>query len=158
MTHPSIRRLRRPSSLKPTGREATPELRQTHRLWTRLSGRYARWVESRKSGAPPIDPRWIESFDFFYESVGKRPKGCSLAPVDPKAPLGPDNFQWRPWREISRYALKQRQMTLTLDGEKRSIADWSEHLGIPESTIRYRVNVGMPPERVLAKTSYRATA
>lgn len=46
---------------------------------------------------------------------------------------------------------------LTIDGETKNISEWSRITGIPRSTILYRMNKKMPPNKIFEKEKQDAT-
>lgn len=84
---------------------------------------------------------------------------CHLAGFDPA-------FIMRKMRErladapspeelVSRRKPSKPVATLTYQGETLTIAEWSSRTGLPNPTIRNRINAGWPIERVLATGDLR---
>ena len=90
--------------------------------------------------------RWLESFDAFLEDMGERPEGMTLDRRDDDSGYSPDNCRWATRKEQSRNRCDNRR--LEYDGETRSVAEWSELLGIGEGVIRGRLKLGWPFERI----------
>lgn len=155
MTTRTIRQLRRRSDLQPSRRTATPELGYLYRLWSRLCSRYVAWVRNRRQRTCPVHQSWVECFDTFHGDVTPRPEGHCLKPIDPALPIGPDNFHWVPRITAGR---PLEPTLITHRGQSLTIRGWAEHLGIPESTLRYRLRVGLPLDEALVSTSLRTAA
>ena len=155
MTTRTIRRIRRPSELRPSRKSADPELSSLYRLWSRLCSRYLAWVRRSRQGPCPVAESWVECFDAFHADVAPGPSNHSIKPVDPDLPLGPSNFRWVPRAT----GIKGNTPALiSHDGRSLTIRGWAEHLGIPEPTLRYRLRVGLPPEQALVSTDLRKVA
>lgn len=146
---------RRRSVLRPTSRNAPPEVLRTYQAWSRLLNRHrSRSLRPRKA-PPAIDPRWTECFDAFFDAVGPCPDGCRATRPDIKLPYGPGNFVWAP--PIG--SLRGCQPRLfAFNGELRTLRDWAAHVGVNEITIRARLARHLPFEQAIASVDYRKKA
>lgn len=91
-----------------------------------------------------ICKRWINSFDKFYDDMGKRPSnGHSLDRIDNNGNYEPDNCRWatreqqyasrRPRNNIQKYLYNDRYM---------SISEIAKYLGITSNGLMYRIKTG----------------
>lgn len=155
MTTRAIRRLRRPSTLRPNSLDAPPQLKHSYRVWGRLVGRYRRWIERGRKGVQPLDDRWIASFDHFYADLGPAPADHIIRPADPAQPLGPGNYRWAP--RVGPAPKGPVPRLIPARGVQRSIREWAEILGITEHQLRYRLSVGASVEDLLAQAESTLT-
>ena len=93
------------------------------------------------------DPRW-EDFDVFFEDMGHPPDGYTLERKDNDGDYTPQNCVWATQKTQSRN--RRTNVMLTHQGKTMCITDWAEHLGIRESTIRYRLDRGLSLDVVLS--------
>lgn len=93
---------------------------------------------------------WRNNFDQFYEDMGPRPPGMSLDRIDNDKGYSKDNCRWVTNRENS---LNTRCALFVDVGDKKlRVHEIAAISGQRETTIRYRVKKGMPPEKLLAST------
>lgn len=93
----------------------------------------------------------IEIFEKWVKTSGFKP-GMSLDRKDPNGNYCPDNCRWATAKEQA----NNRRNTVYLEhnGEKRTITEWSELLGINRSTLSNRICRGWDTEKALAKRNY----
>lgn len=85
--------------------------------------------------------RWKDSFPSFLEDMGKRPSPShSIDRIDPNGDYEPGNCRWATQIEQTRNT--RRSKTLTIDGETKTVAEWSEETGIPAFRIYKRLAAG----------------
>jgi hypothetical protein len=100
-----------------------------------------------------IDPRW-STFEAFLADMGPRPSPRhTLDRRDNDGPYSKDNCRWATRKEQQRN--RSTAVRLTLNGETLCVAEWSERLGLPHSTILHRLARGWPVERTLTTPSLR---
>ncbi len=92
--------------------------------------------------------KW-NSFESFLEDMGRKPSpGHTIERVDNNGPYSPDNCRWADRKEQMNN-VRYNHM-LTLNGQTRTMMEWSEITGINYSTLRNRVNVyGWSDEKAL---------
>lgn len=82
--------------------------------------------------------RWRDSFKSFLQDMGERPPNLTLGRKNNDKGYSPDNCEWQSNSEQSRN--KRTSHFLLLDGQKKTIAEWSEITGISKDALTMRVN------------------
>jgi len=83
--------------------------------------------------------RWRENFVSFYEDMGERPSSShSIDRIDNNGLYAPSNCRWATRKEQSRN--KRNNRMIRLNHRELSLAEWSEMLGIPSTTIHRRID------------------
>lgn len=90
--------------------------------------------------------RW-HTFDNFLSDMGERPEGMTLGRIDNDGDYIPVNCRWEDARTQSNNRRSSR--TITVSGRTLSIAQWARELGTSRQTIRYRLEAGWSPERIV---------
>ena len=93
--------------------------------------------------------RWLE-FANFLSDMGERPKGMSIGRKDNENGYCPENCRWETMVQQNRN--KNNNRVLELNGERRTVAEWAELLGVPQGRLRARLQRGWTAERVLTTT------
>ena len=83
--------------------------------------------------------RWMK-FENFLEDMGERPEGMSIDRIEGDKGYEPGNCRWATAVEQARNTRRNR--LITYNGESKSIVEWSELTGIPQDTLRGRLNMG----------------
>jgi len=82
---------------------------------------------------------WAQDFLSFLSDMGPKPgPEYSLDRIDNAKNYEPGNCRWATLSEQGRN--KRNNHYLTYNGETLTIAEWAERTGIPEKTLRFRVN------------------
>lgn len=98
-----------------------------------------------------ICDRWLQSFTNFVEDMGLRPEGTSLDRVDVYGDYSPDNCVWSTRKE--QMANQRRTITLTRNGETKTLPEWSKITGISYWTLKARKQIlGYTDEQCLSKS------
>lgn len=144
MTRPaSIREIRVRSSHRPLSKDASPELRSTYLVWEGLIARYRQWIhEGSCEGDPPIDLRWVASFDRFVEDMGLKPQRRHIARKDRSAPFGPGNCFWGVVGDGGKRGPKPRWL-VTHNHRTLTVNEWAYELGVSPSSIYNRLYRGL---------------
>ena len=85
-----------------------------------------------------VCPRWLDSFENFKADVGEPPVGFTLGRVDNDGNYEPGNVEWQTPKVQSRN--KTSTYYMTLKGETKPMADWSDLLGISYAVLSARVH------------------
>ena len=96
-----------------------------------------------------ICDRWLESFDNFVDDMGKRPEGTTLDRIDSNGNYEPSNCKWSTYSEQT----LNTSSTYWIDdnGEKICLKHFAKKYGIPPTTIKYRINNGLPLDDLKVK-------
>ena len=118
----------------------TPE----YMTWNRIKGRcYNKNKQGYKNyGGRGIKVcnRWLESFDNFYEDMGKRPDGYEIDRVDNNGDYSPDNCRWVTSKENRRN--RRSSKLIEFEGEVKNLSAWAEEYGVNYIAVHQRLNRG----------------
>lgn len=92
--------------------------------------------------------RW-QSFENFYADMGDKPKGMSLERVDNDGDYTPENVIWATAKAQARN--RRSTVFLEFNGQRKSMAEWAEELGMKIATLWARIDRGMCVEEALTK-------
>lgn len=99
-----------------------------------------------------ICQEWIDSFEAFFRDMGLRPSiEYTLDRIDVNGNYEPDNCRWATRQE--QVTNKRNSRKILYKGEIRVIAEWARLYGIPESTLRDRLDKGLAMEYALIRTN-----
>lgn len=80
-----------------------------------------------------VCPEW-DSFERFLADMGERPSPKhTIDRIDNNGNYCKDNCRWATWKEQGRNRRNNR--LITIDGETRTLAEWSEELGISRNAV-----------------------
>ncbi len=82
---------------------------------------------------------WL-SFESFYADMGHRPDGGTLERIDNDRGYSSENCRWATRLEQSNNRRSNRW--LTVNGERKTITEWSRGLGASDGTVAARVKRG----------------
>ena len=88
----------------------------------------------------------FESFDQLIEAIGPRPDGMTLDRIDTDGHYEPSNVKWSTMDEQRANLRKTKK--LTLNGETKTLKQWSAELGISYWTLRDRYDKGWSAEEI----------
>lgn len=97
--------------------------------------------------------RWLD-FQSFLADMGDRPEGGTLERIDVNGHYCPENCRWATQREQGNN--RRNNLRLTANGRTQTLAEWAAELGVPKSSIRYRLARGASVEDALFKPRDRS--
>lgn len=112
-----------------------------HRVWigmrSRCNNPQSREYVNYGGRGIKVCERW-DSFENFVADMGVRPEGYSIDRINNDGNYEPSNCRWA----TTTQQLNNRRVNrvLELNGERRTIGEWSAKLGIGWHTIRSRVD------------------
>lgn len=93
---------------------------------------------------------WINSFPNFYNDMGSKPnKDSSLDRIDNEKGYFKENCRWASKKTQTRNQRNNRN--LTIDGETKTIGEWSEISGIKWQTIHHRAFISNWKDKEILK-------
>lgn len=99
--------------------------------------------------------RWRMSFAAFYEDMGPRPSAWhSIDRINNDGHYEPQNCRWVTQRQQTLNTC--RNVVLEHSGQRLTVAEWAERLGVQHGTLRRRLSRGWPTDRVLSAPIRRA--
>ncbi len=93
--------------------------------------------------------RWRNSFQNFYNDMGKRPPGrFTIDRIDNDGNYSPENVRWASYGQ--QLANTRKNVRLTYQGKTLHLCGWSRIIGIDHKTIKARFNAGLPMDQVMS--------
>lgn len=145
-----------PRSCGCLAREGTSRRSKTHGRSRVDDPTYKVWVQMRRRCRERDDyggrgvrvcARW-ERYENFLADMGPKPTGKQIDRINNDQGYSPDNCRWASPKENSNN--RRNSILIAHDGLTLSAAEWSERLGIPAPTIRYRYHQGWSADRILS--------
>lgn len=129
-----------------------------YRVWSTMKSRCETPTDQRYPwyGARGIAvcTRWRERFTAFAHDMGVRPPGMKLERRDNDGDYTPENCYWATSTQQMRNT--RRTWRLVHNGVARTLGEWAEVTGLPETLLYYRIKTaGWPPSKALTKPSQR---
>lgn len=81
--------------------------------------------------------RWLESFENFFEDLGKRPEGMTLDRIDNNGNYEPGNVRWATIRQQNNNT--RANVVITYEGVSKTIGEWADYLGIKYNALWLRL-------------------
>lgn len=137
--------------------ERTVEVKTTHgmcyspeyKVWAGIRKRCRNLLDPHYGGRGiRVSPRW-EDFEVFYSDMGPRPSKCEIDRIDNDGNYEKGNCRWVPRGINARNKSNNRRICLA--GICRTLAEWSELLGICSASLIERLEK-YPPEIALTKS------
>lgn len=92
--------------------------------------------------------RW-QSFEDFYADMGDRPEGKSLERIDNNGDYSPKNVVWADAKAQANN--RRSNVILEHNGEKKTMQQWADQLGVKIGTIWARIDRGWTVDRALTQ-------
>ena len=125
----------------PASALCSPEYRTWADMIQRCRNPQCRGYDRYGGRGVEVCERWANSFAAFLEDMGPRPS--RLHSIDRENNDGnyePGNCRWATRREQSLNT--RRAISITHNGESRSLLDWAEHLGVDYNILYARIYRG----------------
>jgi hypothetical protein len=126
---------------------------RTHMRWIGMKNRCldscSRNVSSYKNRGIKICRRWRHSFDDFFADMGRCPIGMTLERKNNNLGYNPSNCIWATAKVQANN--RRNNHFLEFNGERMTISQWSEKLGIPAYAINNRIKYGWSVARILTE-------
>lgn len=95
-----------------------------------------------------LHPEWIESFESFYEHIGKRPDSSySVDRINNSLGYIPGNIRWATNTQQANNARSNH--LIEFNGITQTMADWSRQTGLSYSALNNRIQGGYSIEEAL---------
>lgn len=124
---------------------------RVYRIWCCMKNRCNNPNEAAyaKYGAVGIKvcEAWNESFERFFEDMGKCPPGWSIERLDNAKGYEPSNCVWADRKTQNRNRKSVR--LLTVQGKTQSVAEWAEERGMSLKTLCTRLANGWTEEEAV---------
>lgn len=97
-----------------------------------------------------VAPEWMDSFDSFIQSIGKRPSAKhSIDRIDNSKGYRPDNCRWATKSEQANN--RRSSILITIEGITRSVTEWADVVGVHKTLIYQRLVAGWNPDVAVTK-------
>ncbi len=111
-------------------------------------GKKTKHIRNYKDRGITICERWRKSFWDFVKDVGERPSpNHTIERINNNGDYNPENVKWATWGEQARNTRSSR--FLTLNGETKTLIEWSETRKIDPRTLHARLRNRWPLELAL---------
>ena len=131
------------------GKRRRPEYNVWAGMKQRCFNENARFYELYGGRGITVCDRWKDSFENFYADMGPRPTGTTIDRIDVNGDYIPENCRWV--ADKTQQNNRRNNITLTHNGEGRTMSEWADRLGWSYMTIALRYNRGWPVERILGQ-------
>jgi len=95
-----------------------------------------------------VSERW-QSFENFYADMGDRPAGMSLERIDNDGDYSPENVVWASSKDQANN--RRSNVVLEYKGEKKTMQQWADQLGVKIGTLWMRFNRGWSVDRAMTQ-------
>ena len=123
---------------------------RTYECWSAMKQRCLnpRAVEYANYGGRGIRicERWVVFVNFLAD-MGERPEGLQIDRIDNNGGYEPSNCRWTTSKENQRN--RSNTKFLVVNGERKSLAQWADEVGLAQRTIWSRIDTGWSDERAV---------
>lgn len=130
------------------GQSGSPEHRSWKAMWTRVTNSKVPNYKDYGGRGIAVCDRWL-LFENFYADMGDRPAGTSLDRIDNSRGYEPGNCRWADRK--TQNSNRRSNKIISLNGESRTLSEWSRLSGVDRHTIMKRIMSGARDEEVIAK-------
>lgn len=96
--------------------------------------------------------RWRDSYENFLADMGTIPDGMTIDRIKNERGYEPGNCRWATQKTQQNNRTNNR--VIEFNGERLTVMQWSERLGIGRHTIVNRLRLGWPIEKVLSPVKH----
>lgn len=93
-----------------------------------------------------ICDQWVAGFEVFIRDMGAMPNGYTIDRIDNNLGYNPKNCKWSSRQEQSDN--RRPNILIEIDGETRTLKDWSRRLNTPYSTAMHRYRRGLDTKKI----------
>jgi len=129
----------------------------------KVTREYSAWQHMKKRCLNPQSPdyknyggrgirvcnRWVHNFKDFFSDMGRCPPGLTLERIDNNGDYEPSNCRWATRKEQGLNTRNNRR--IEFNGQIKTVSEWAEIIGIPDSTLRTRLRNGWIPKTIVTK-------
>jgi hypothetical protein len=84
-----------------------------------------------------VSEEWLNSFETFYEDMGKKQDRYTIDRIDNNKGYSKDNCRWSTYSENNRN--KQKSILIFYNGQTKPLIEWAEELGFNYGTLVSRL-------------------
>jgi hypothetical protein len=130
-------------------RTQTPEYRAWQKMKLRCSNPNEQNYRYYGGRGIRVAAEWENDFEAFLAYIGDRPSAShSLDRIDCDGDYRPGNVRWATRQEQTRNT--RRNHWIEINGERMTIAEAAERLGLKPSTLANRVNLGFTGDDLIS--------
>lgn len=122
-----------------------------HRSWMSMLGRCERVTDTAYANyggrGIKVCERW-HVFENFAHDMGPMPNRYTLDRIDVNGNYEPGNCRWASYSEQSKNTRRNRY--LEFQGQRKTLSDWADELGVGRTTLAARLKAGWTVERALS--------
>jgi hypothetical protein len=124
------------------GLKNTPEYKTLENIKSRCLNKNNRQYKDYGGRGILICPRWLESYRYFCEDMGKKPSPQhSIERLENDKGYYKENCKWATRVEQNRN--RRNNTNLELNGKIKTLQEWSEEYNINRATLKSRLKSGL---------------
>jgi hypothetical protein len=112
---------------------------RTYHIWQAMLNRCRQEQHAYYYGDKTVCPRWRD-FTNFIADMGEAPDGMSIDRIDNDGDYTPDNCRWATQTQQTRNTRRRKEYEFR--GERHSLIEWAEKLGVTHELLRGRIRRG----------------